>query len=168
MGSTSLGTRYYPTPAYWGTGVQIKGVVWPNFFSDSITVRREVLDWMVYYNTVLVEQNAPPIRDDTSFPQLRDDYPQSGGSAGMVYDLDAPGIKKSGPPYQTIYRVRYNFRQWAVLNSRSLVVSPIDLYWYSRVSILHRETGDQLNTDVPGDNVAGVGRTNTTWDLHPQ
>lgn len=77
----------------------------------------------------------------------------------------APGVTNNGGPLGTIYRVRCNFRQWAVLNSIPLVVSPIDLYWFSRESIVVTSGGDQLKSDVSGDNIAGEGVTNTTWNL---
>jgi hypothetical protein len=163
LGTTTLGTRYYSTQAYWGTGVQIVGTVYPTDLADSITIRREVREDKIFQGNTLYQQTAPPIYDDTSPANLRDDYPLSGGSAHTIYDLDAPGIADA--PVGTILRMRTNFREWAVLNSKALVVSPIDLYWYSRVSIIGTSTGDQLKTDVPGDNVAGVGQTKTTWNL---
>ncbi len=163
LGTTSLGTRYYSTQAYWGTGVQVVGTVYPTSFSGPITIHREVREDKLYHGNTLYQQTAPPIYPDTSFPEFRDDNPQSGGSADKVYDLDAPGV--GGVPLGTTSRIRTNFRQWAVLNSPALVVSPIDLYWYSRVSIYRDSTGEHLKTDVSGDNVAGVGQTNTTWNL---
>jgi hypothetical protein len=163
LGSTNLGTRYYPTYAIWGTGVEIVGTVYPTNFTGSITIRREIREDKTYVGSSLLRQDAPPIHDDTTDDLMRDDLPQSGGSGGKVYDLDAPGM--GGIPNGATYRVRTNFRQWAVLNSLSLVVSPIDLYWYSRISVKGTATGDQLATDVSGDNVASVGVTKTTWNL---
>jgi hypothetical protein len=165
LGTTSLATTYYSTQAYWGNGVEIIGTVYPANFSDTITIHREVREDRIFRGSSLYQQSAPPIYDDTSYPPMREDYPQSGGSAAKVYDLDAPGISGSGTAPGTIWRIRTNFRQWAVLNSMGLVVSPINLYWYSRVSIIETTGSDQLKTDVSGDNVAGVGQTRTTWNL---
>lgn len=161
LGTTSLGTRYYSPQAYWGTGVEIAGEVFPSSFAGSITIHREVREEKLYAGSILIQQSAPPIYLDTSDNELRDDNPQPGG---RVYDLDAPGI--GGASVGTINRFRVNFRQWAVLNSLGgLRVSPIDLYWYSRVSIIGTTSGDQLRNDIPGDNVAGAGQTETTWNL---
>ncbi len=161
LGTSSLGTRYYAN-TYWGTGVQVVGAVFPTNFTGSITIHREVREDKIFTVLPFYQQTAPPIYDDTSLAKYRDDNPQSGGSAGKIDDLDAPGI--GGVPVGAIYRIRTNYREWAVLNSPALVVSP-DLYWFSRVSVVGTSTGDQLKSDVSGDNIAGAGQTQTTWNL---
>ncbi len=101
--------------------------------------------------------------DDTSPNDVRDDDPQSGGSGGKVYDLDAPGVG-GGFPVGTILRIRTNFRQWATLSSGGNRLSA-DLQWFSRVSIIKTSGNDALQSDVGGDNVAGTGTTNLSWNL---
>jgi len=116
--------------------------------------------------------------DDTLPTASRDDDPQSGGSQGNVYDLDFPRIQSTGAaPVGAIGRIRVKFRQWAEVNMPAGAVPPpagagvggqkvsADFPWFSRISIIKTSTGDQLRTDVAGDNASGTGSTNVTWNL---
>jgi len=103
---------------------------------------------------------------DPSNPIFRDDDPQSGGSGGKVYDVDGPGITLTvldpNAPINTIARNRTNFRQWALIDG---VKASDDLLWFTRLSIRKTLIGEVLQSGVAGDNVAGSGATNLTWNL---
>ena len=103
---------------------------------------------------------------DPSAPEYRDDDPQSGGSGGKVYDSDGPGITLTvldpNAPIDSIARNRTNFRQWATIDGAKC---SNDLMWFTRLSIKKTLIGENLEANVPGDNVAGSGTTNLTWNL---
>jgi hypothetical protein len=91
-----------------------------------------------------------------------DTDPQSGGSNGKVYALDAPGTSTgSGDPTGTIKRMRDNFTVTVKYNN----VPVATFNWFSRHSITKTSTGEVLNTDIAGDNSAGIGSTSTTWNM---
>jgi hypothetical protein len=97
----------------------------------------------------------------------RDDDPQSGGSAGKVYDLDAPGITGD---VNFVYRLRVNLEEYVVLGSSSnnKRVPNSTLPWWARSSCVIDIFGTlRFNTAVPNDNQAGTGTTNTNWNLQP-
>jgi len=129
-------------------------------------IHRELVDKRLYDgNNNLIEtvSNQP----DDSSQDFRDDDPQSGGSNGKVYDLDAPGVGTvSSDPTGTIRRKRANYRQWATLGVDGPKVSgSTDLLWFSRVSVVKVGSSDQLRSDVSGDNTAGTGSTKLSWNL---
>ncbi len=139
----------------------------PSNFGGTIVLKRQRVQSLRYADTTqgstLVE--SLPSADDTSDPSLRDDNPQSGGSAGKVYDLDAPGLGSgSTNPIGMIQRRRTNFTEWATVDGMTTRVSS-DFTWFSRISIIKTASGDQLRTDVTGDNLAGVGVSPVTWNL---
>lgn len=165
IGSTNLGTLLVSGGCthIWSTGVEVIGTVTPSNFAGVITLHRLIVDKRSYDDMTLIDSqsNAP----DDSDPTFRDDDPQSGGSSGKIYDLDAPGTgSTSQTPINGIRRRRVNYRQWATLGNSGAKVSS-DFTWYTRVSIIKTSNGDQLRTDVTGDNVAGAGTTNLTWNL---
>lgn len=141
----------------WRTGVEIVGMVEPSNFTGSIQFLRT--------------SDARGYRDMTSIysytgndiPRLlnTDQDPQSGGSAGKVYNVDEPGVTGSGPP-GTIYRVRINFVEWVEIDGKH---ASDDLLWFTRISIIKTSSGDRLAIDVSGDNMAGIGTTPLTWNL---
>jgi hypothetical protein len=167
MGTSSLGTFFSTGSSanHWRTGVEIIGAVLPNNFPNAIVLEREVVSHKRYKDasqgSTLVETLGP--FSDTSDPLLRDDNPQSGGSAGKVYDLDAPSLSIAGAdPVGTISRNRTNFRQWATLNG---VRVSGDLTWYSVKSVMKTANGIELNSLIANDNVAMAGITLLSWNL---
>lgn len=174
LGTTGLGTFQSSGSGnrIWRTGVEIVGMVTPNNYTGSITIQREVVANRVYNDMTLTSSVGPcglPTCPDTSDLPQRDDNPQSGGSLGTVYDLDGPGTGTTGSaPLNRIVRVRTNFRQWATVkgsDGTTDVRISVDLTWFSRISIIKTVDGDVLRTDISGDNVAGTGTTNLTWNL---
>ena len=134
------------------------GNVAPNTYSGNIILHRYILGGAYYkYSTNLSTITG---RDDTSDPALRDDNPQSGGSGGKVYDLDAPGYQ---PPDVNEYRVRLNFYAWAALPDGTRV-SPY-LNYYVRLSCAWTGTQFVFRNDVSNDNQIGLGTTLTSWNL---
>ncbi len=114
--------------------------------------------------TGLIEETPGPYeRHFVSGDTLRDDDPQSGGSSGKVYDVDAPGTGNvPADPVNTIARLRANFRQWAISGSQKV---SDDMNWFSRISVIKTANGDVLSNEIAGDNVAGIGTTNLSWNL---
>ena len=100
--------------------------------------------------------------DDTSLPALRDDNPQSGGSGGKVYDLDAPGQSPQQVDTNT-YRYRGNFYAYATLPDGTRI-SPYYGY-YVHVSCRKTSSGFQFIKDVANDNQIGPGSTPITWNF---
>ncbi|MCI0350762.1 MAG: hypothetical protein L0Z53_15160, partial [Acidobacteriales bacterium] len=162
VGTFALGTfRNANDNLFWHTAVEIVGVIQPSNFTGLTTLRRHLLGAKTFANTTEVDNQVP--RDDTTDPIGRDDDPQSGGSQGRVYDLDAPGAGfTSDAPNGLIFRFRANFREWAEVNG---VRVSGDMFWFSRVSVERTSAGAVLRTDIGGDNVAGVGSTELTWNL---
>jgi hypothetical protein len=164
IGHANLGTQFSTGTAFhgWRTGVEIVATVLPANFSSPVVLTREVIGARDYNDMILIgSQGAHPDQSQAAF---RDDDPQSGGSGGKSYDLDAPGISLAAPsnPIDSILRNRTNFRQWALVDG---VKASDDLTWFSRISIRKTLLGDVLESSVPGDNVAGSGNTNITWNL---
>ncbi len=82
---------------------------------------------------------------------------------GKVYDVDAPGTGNvPADPVNTIARLRANFRQWAISGSQKV---SDDMNWFSRISVIKTANGDVLSNEIAGDNVAGIGTTNLSWNL---
>jgi hypothetical protein len=86
--------------------------------------------------------------------------PQSGGSNGKVYDLDAPGVL---PAVSQVGRIRYNFAENAQLPDGTYVANEVD--FYVRLSCNWGSAGNSFRTEVSGDNVLGLGTTKTSWNL---
>ncbi|HSR68812.1 MAG TPA: hypothetical protein VLU25_12815 [Acidobacteriota bacterium] len=146
----------------WHTGVEVVGTVEPSNYQGRIVLNRTV-NRRIYGNDCDLTQ--PFQGDDTSDDRLRDDAPQSGGSNGKVYDLDAPGpafLKNTpfGIPIGTQSRSRQNFTEWATLEKKAKDggsrVSD-SLSWFSRVSIIMTVDGAALLNDAIRDNRAGTG-----------
>ena len=97
---------------------------------------------------------------DTSNPQFQDTDPQSGGSGGKAYDLDAPGISRR---CSQVGRIRYNFAESAQLPDGTHVSNEVD--FYVRVSCNWGSAGNSFRNEFSGDNVLGLGTTATTWNL---
>ena len=127
-------------------------------------LRRTILNYGVWTGSAL-QTEVTAAADDTSSQSLRDDNPQSGSPAGLVYDLDAPGVlPHSGG---VAWRARQNFSEYAVLDSATNT-TPVSsaLAWYSAVSC---NTPDFVNyalsTDVAGDNRDSAGSVNLSWNM---
>ena len=165
IGTTSLGTRFSTGTAaqMWRTNVEIVATVIPANFSFPVVLTREVIGARLYNDQINIGSEGT--HGDASDPAFRDDDPQSGGSGGKVYDLDAPGVSLSSPsnPNDSILRARTNYRQWATVDGGVRVSD--DLQWFSRLSIRKTVIGDVLQSDIPGDNMAGSGLTNVSWNL---
>jgi hypothetical protein len=161
---TSNGTtRYACAEAY-----QITGTVSPSDYAGQISLRRNVT--YVAFNGDGTNQFASSSGDDTSNPALLDSLPQSGGSAGKVYDLDAPAANVDvADSTGTIVRLRSNFQEYAVIgsNTSTAVVSQSNLAFYARESCVMPANGiPTFSNSISGDNQVGSGSTPLTWDLN--
>lgn len=140
-------------------GAEIIGTVKPAAYPHPVILRRTAISGY-YYTGQEQTINAASPPEDTSLPGFRDDDPQSGGSGGKVYDLDGPG--PGGQSSTEIYRLRINLAQYAVLDLDSNTVLASDvLEWFSASSC----QGGTHASDVANDNQAGLGHTNTNWNL---
>jgi hypothetical protein len=166
LGSDALTTRFSngSTTQIWRTSVEIVATVLPANFAGPVVITREVIGFRNFNDMIQIESGGT--NPDPSDPIFRDDDPQSGGSGGKVYDVDAPGITLTvldpNAPLNTIARNRTNFRQWALVDG---VKASDDLLWFTRLSIRKTLIGEILQSDVAGDNIAGSGTTNLTWNL---
>ena len=142
-------------------GNEVIGAITPNTYTGNIVLHRWVLA-DAYYNNQSPIPGGVTNQDDTSQPGLRDDDPQSGGSAGKVYDLDAPGINVHNADGIT-YRYRGNFYAYATLPDGTRI-SPYYNY-YVRVSCVRTASGYHFDNTLSGDNQIQGGTTLTTWNF---
>ncbi len=164
VGTTSLGpfiTTTGATEIGCLVGNETVGTITPSNYTGMVQLHRLLLSDYVYENSTPYGTPETNV-DDTSGMTLRDDNPQSGGSAGKVYSMDAPG---QTPQYVdgNTYRFRANFAADAELPDGTRI-SPY-YYYYVRVSCTKTSTGFQFVNDVPGDNTIGTGTTATSWNL---
>jgi hypothetical protein len=159
-GTNSLG-KIIATGGYCSVGYQVSGSVNPSNYTGTITLVRTKSgkSWTGSTGQTL-NVSYPTGTPDTSNPQFEDTNPQSGGSAGKVYDLDAPGVS---PVVSQVGRIRYNFAENAQLPDGTYVANEAD--FYVRVSCNWASTGNSFRSEVTGDNTLGMGTTNTWWDL---
>jgi len=141
-----------------GWGCEFKGTVAPSNFNQDIILGRD-WEYRGYGGRRGDIRNA--YRDwpatisghggDVSFEVWRDDDPQSGGSAGKIYDVDDPGQLTNipGVARNTIRRLRANFKAFAVYNGKRCS----DYFeWYTKQS--WKKTG-------ASDTGTATGSTNT-------
>jgi hypothetical protein len=167
LGTYNLGTFFSTGQGIrlFRTGVEIVGTVYPTSYAASIIFRRLIVQSRAYHDTVELTELRKDNEMDPYDPGIQDQDPQSGGSGGKVYDLDAPGIGTAdNDPIGYIIRKRANYREWAELPNGTKV--SVDLNWFSRLSVIRTgQTTEALRTDITGDNIAAAGSTPTTWNL---
>ncbi len=161
VGTTALGP--FITSIHAGNGIEIVGTVSPSNYTGNIILRRTVNGTVFQGNTQISSKTG----DDTSFPALRDDNPQSGSSGGKVYDLDAPGFPLSGLaafPVGTILRQRGNFKQFAEFDGERC---SDEISWFTRLSIKKSAAPNTWIRDnaIATDNQVRAGTTKLTADL---
>lgn len=165
FGHTNLGA--FDNLADFGckTGVEIVGTVTPTNYTGLVVIRRTLLNFGAWDGSTPIGQGINTIpRDDTSNDPILDNDPQSGGSSGKVYDLDAPGAENVDLNHT--FRIRQNLSSYAVLDSRfNTVPVSTSLAWYSAVSCTMTSNGPVLNRDIPNDNKAAVGTVNLSYNL---
>jgi hypothetical protein len=171
MGSINLGT-YFSTgePVHmFRTGVEIMGSVMPPTYTGTIQFRRTIVKKRMYHDTDELPEYRKDNEPDDWDDALQDQNPQS-GVAGMVYDLDAPGVGTAqNDPVGYIVRLRINFSEWAQLPNGTHVSG--NLLWFSHLSV--KRTGSttealQTQSGITGDNIAGTGNPPTTWNLQAE
>ncbi len=163
LGTTKLGAIFPPGP-YGGRaiGYETIGFVTPSIYAGNIILHRWIVGQALWTNSSSTPSSEPP--DDTSPTGWRDDNPQSGGSAGKVYDLDGPLLAPGSVDGNT-YRARYNFYAYATLPDGITQISP-NYYFFVRLSCTKTAFGYQFVSDVTGDNQISSGTTPLTWNLH--
>jgi hypothetical protein len=170
-GNTTLGQILeHTSPNSCNVGVQLHGAVTPSNYTGTVILRRTINGAAGFTGTAgqtSVSTGKSPGQDDTSGASLLDSSPQSGGSNGAVYDLDAPGTGADG---DNINRVRFNFTEYAVLDAVTNTQSLGSLAWYMRDSCVENPNPTNgylvmFSAGVSGDNTVGSGTTNLTWNL---
>ena len=153
--------NFVDTNGFCTIGYEGVGAVTPSGYTGTITlVRTKGGKDYKGSNGQTLDQSFANGTNDTSDPSLEDTDPQSGGSAGKVYDLDAPGRK---PATSEIWRKRMNFFENAQLPDGTYVATEVP--FYVRLSCVWHSGGNTFATDVTGDNVLNSGTTPTTWNL---
>jgi hypothetical protein len=146
-----------------GVGYETIGTLAPSTYAGNIVIHRTVISEQVFTNsTEDPGAEEPAGYDDTSALSFQDQDPQSGGSGGKVYDLDAPGYHPPAIDGNT-YRLRVNFSTFASLPDGTVISPPYN--FYVRLSCQWLSPGMAFGTDVAGDNQIGVGTTKTSWNL---
>jgi hypothetical protein len=156
----------------WSTVVELVGKVMPADYKGELRFKRVIVEEKIYNDKRQVRQQTD--QEDISLQAFLDEDPKP---KGQIYDIDAPGIAITGAtaPFGTIFRKRVNFRQFVTAldikepDGSSMQVSN-DFRWFSRVSVIKLENSNnefknELDSSLPGDNMAGAGTTNITWDL---
>ena len=141
-------------------GYQVTGVVTPSDYTGQITLRRTATSTAIFRDPPLGSPNInTAAQDDTSSAAYLDSVPQSGGSAGKIYDLDDPGYQMSSADKNTVRRTRDNFRSYAVLgSSSSTALASANLSFYVRLSCTLDGPGNpSFDHTYSSDNNAGLG-----------
>ena len=130
-------------------------------FEKEMRLTREVVGGKMYYGT---KENIDPPKPDLSLEAYRDNDPQSGGSSGKIYDIDAPGstaISVSDlPDMETglTIRDRTNFRYWAEIDG---IRCSEKKEWYSRQS--YKLTGPFEAGTATSSNTNMLEDTSKVW-----
>jgi hypothetical protein len=162
LGTYNLGPIIEPSGIQPGCniGFETVGYLNPSVYSGFVTLHRTLIGYTKFKGSSLT--NTVGSQDDTSLTHYRDDDPQSGGSAGKVYDLDSPRLQPVNVDGYN-YRFRANFYAYAALPNGT----PISPYYYFNVRISCTNTGFgyQWVNDVSGDNQVGLGSIPLTWNM---
>ena len=160
VGTCNLGA-FVGTGQFCSFGYQVTGTVTPSTYTGAINFVR-TKSGVSYKGSTgqTVDTTYPAGTPDTSDPQFQDTDPQSGGSGGKVYDLDALGVS---PAVSEEGRIRYNFSENAQLPDGTYVATEVP--FSVRVSCNWGSAGNSIRNEVTGDNVLGNGTTKTTWNL---
>jgi hypothetical protein len=156
-------------------GVEIKGVVAPSDFTDTITIKQTKVSYAEYSDTT---NGSTPVSggsyscgigdyttcavDDPGGNRNQDFTP---APSGNVYTWDAPGTTPAAAQ-GTISRLRQNFADFAMYKN---VVASNVFTWFNRSSALRRSDGSvtwETTYNGSGDNQAGAGSTKTTFNLN--
>jgi hypothetical protein len=160
----NLGTQIataFPDGPYCASAVEYVGAVTPTNYPGKVILRRSYIA-QTFVNDQAVDSG---VGDDTSLDPYRVDVPTN---AGHVYDVDAPGIYPEPGSQIDVARIRQNFTEYAVLDSKDgPIISSSQLNTFQRSSCTGQfGTSAFFSYDVPGDNTAGQGvNSHLSWNL---
>ena len=189
--SSANGTSELEAFAVGKNGVVFKGAVAPSNFIDAIHLKRAIVSTATYADTGNGQTLSPNqvsstgsytcgsvdltlcFDDSGTVGVHTDNTPPPNGN---LYDWDVPGIDTVDLPQTPNYvsRQRVNFEEYASYNGKRAS----DLFaWYNRSSacVLKNQDGSFIVTfcsnlspsrAVTGDDQAGAGSTNTSWNLN--
>ena len=162
----SLGTGSYTDRVGWGA--EFGGQCNPSSWDQDVILKRYGGDvggfFHKYWRESTLRSSAPANYDDTSPAAYRDDDPQSGGSGGKVYDVDAPGVWDQARERDgAAWRNRCNFRAKAYWNGR-LCSAPFE--WYTAQSWKYQNNTWSMSGGIGGDNTQATGQLSSLeWNL---
>ena len=102
---------------------------------------------------------------------VRDDDPQSGGSAGIIYDWDDAGVPCSASAVGAVERLRFNAREFAcvLLPGGTRCVGSNIYQFCEALSMVKAQGGPDswtMQGGITGDNSVGSGTLpNVSWNL---
>lgn len=165
-------------PAY--DGAEIKGVVTPSNFTDTITLTQTRVSYACYSDTSNGSTLASSCSNglpssytcpSSDYTQCQVDATGPSGSEdstpapnGNIYSWDAPGTTPGSTP-NTISRIRQNFAIFAVYKN---VTASNVFTWFNRGSAKRNSDGSitwENTYNTSGDNQAGQGNTKTSYNL---
>jgi hypothetical protein len=180
-GTDKLGLQLYNTTysaiARMGWGTEARATVYPNDFNYpgvTLTLARDGMyhDWIgngtgTTYEAVF---STLPNANDTGDTEFQDDTPSTNG---VIYDFDAPGLYITVAPKGEIQRARCDFKAFVIIklaNNSVVRVSKVTNYFvdFSMVQVAGPKGSDWVvinPPDVKGDDQAGQGAKNITWNL---
>ena len=167
--SDTLGFRLYADANGGGgsIGSELCGTVSPRDFVPTefhvqLNMARKIVQNAVYTGILGQEQAelGQYLGLDQSLPEFMDIDPQSGSSAGQVYDLDAPRVSWLGfsIPRNFVWRRRTNFQEWAECSEvRCSALHP----WFTRQS--YRLSSSQEEGQASSATALTVSDNTKTW-----
>jgi hypothetical protein len=133
----------------------------PSNYTANVIVHQQIVQDATFTNST--STGGVTNQDDTAVAALRDDNPQSGGSNGKVYELDAPGAQPPNVDGNT-YRLRAHLYLYAT-TADGHEISNQEYDYYVAVSCTKTASGYQFVNDVANDNRITTTPINLTWNL---
>lgn len=156
VGSYSLGNQV-DSGGYCTIGYQATGTLNPSSYTGTVTLVRTKggVDYDGTTGQTVLDSYSTGTNDSSEAA-----FEVTTPTNGVVYDLDAPGMK---PTQNQIWRKRMNFFENAQLPDGTYVANEVG--FYVRLSCVWGSSGNTFGTGVSGDNVLGMGTTKTSWNL---
>jgi hypothetical protein len=177
----------------WGYGIQYCGAVSPSDFKPSdfgayLLLQRDAHNCQYadgggalgtgqaltredVFNATLPEGNDWAYRNGYAPYSTRDDDPQSGGSAGKIYDWDCPGVHFAVAPTGAVARIRFSSREFAIVKLADGTKVVCSNLYESHVALSMIKTDGPWDAWTPqagiaNDNEINAGPlTHLTWNL---
>ncbi len=180
-GTLELGLQHYNANVGWrlGWGYEVQATVYPSDFDYpgvDLTLARDNAfhDWLGDG-----KETIPPLRGFSVLPAANDtsgplwESIVSSNNNELIFDLDSPGLRDTVVAKKgTVERTRNNFKEFATINLNGTIVrvSPVRDFFvrFSMKQMKGHKGSDWVvikPPDVKGDDKAGYGSTELTWNL---